>query len=175
MQEAENHIAFYATLTAHTTLGPKQTIEFDHIITNIGRRYNGVSGIFTVPITGIYQFSTTMFQYTSSQHEIHTQLMKNNISVGQNFGNSNRASATQAVIVLAHRGDIVYVRHHEIIGSTQVIFGQGYSSFSGFLISLIYDLLETKHGVIVIFVYLVFLVVSLNPAQVRCTRYNIMS
>ena len=135
MQEAENHIAFYATLTTHTTLGPKQTIEFDHIITNIGNGYNGVSGIFTVPITGIYQFSTTMFQYMSSQHEIHTQLMKNNIAVGQNFGNSNRASATQTVIVAAQKSDIVYVRHHEIIGSTQVIFGQGYSSFSGFLIS----------------------------------------
>ena len=133
MQEAENHIAFYATLSDHTALGQKQTIEFDHIITNIGNAYNGVSGVFTVPITGIYQFSTTMLQYSSTN--IHTQLMKNTISVGQNYGNSNRASATQTVIVSGQKGDIVYVRHHEGIGSTQVIHGGGYSSFSGFLIS----------------------------------------
>jgi len=134
--EAENHIAFYATLSAHTTLGQKQTIEFDQIITNIGNGYNGVSGVFTVPITGIYQFSTTMLQFTSAQNEIHTQIMKNNNVVGQNFGNSNRASATQTVIVSAQKGDIVYVRHHAGLGSTpQTIHGLGYSSFSGFLIS----------------------------------------
>ena len=136
MQEAENHIAFYATLSDHTTLGQKQTIEFDNIITNIGNGYNGVSGVFTVPIAGIYQFSTTMFQFTSAENEIHTQLMKNNNPVGQNFGNSNRASTTQTVIVSAQKGDIVYVRHHEILASIQqTIYGEGYSSFSGFLIS----------------------------------------
>ena len=135
MQEADNHIAFYATLSAHTTLGQKQTIEFDQILTNIGNGYNGVSGVFTVPITGVYQFSTTMLQFTSTQNEIHTQLMKNNNVVGQNFGNSNRASATQTVIVSAQKGDIVYVRHHELIGTTpQTIHGLGYSSFCGFLI-----------------------------------------
>jgi hypothetical protein len=95
-----------------------------------------VSGVFTVPIAGIYQFSTTMFQFTSAENEIHTQLMKNNNPVGQNFGNSNRASATQTVIVSAQKGDIVYVRHHEILASIQqTIYGEGYSSFSGFLIS----------------------------------------
>jgi hypothetical protein len=136
VQEAENHIAFYATLTAQTTLGQKQTIEFDHIFTNIGNGYTGVSGVFTVSITAIYQFSTTMFKVTSTQNQIHTQLMKNNNPVGQNYGNSNGASATQTVIVSAQKGDIVYVRHHEFLASTQqTIYGEGYSSFSGFLIS----------------------------------------
>ena len=118
MQEAGNHIAFYATLSAHTTLGQKQTIEFDEIITNIGNGYNGVSGVFTFPITGIFQFSTTMLKFTSTENEIHTQLMLNNNGVGQNFGNINRASGTQTVIVSAQKGDSVYVRHHEALGTT---------------------------------------------------------
>ena len=135
MQEAENHIAFYATLSAHTTLGQKQTIEFDQIITNIGNGYNSVSGVFTVPATGIYQFSTTMLKFTSTENEIHTQLMQNNNVVGQNFGNLNRASGTQNVIVSAQKGDSVYVRHHEALRTTQqAIHGHGYSS-SAFLIS----------------------------------------
>jgi hypothetical protein len=136
VQEAGNHIVSYATLSAHTTLGQKQTIEFDEIITNIGNGYNGVSGVFTVPITGIFQFSTTMLKFTSTENEIHTQLMLNNNGIGQNFGNINRASGTQTVIVSAQKGDSVYVRHHEALGTTpQAIHGHGYSSFSGFLIS----------------------------------------
>jgi len=133
VQEAENHIAFYATLSAHTTLEQKQTIEFDQIITNIGNAYSGVSGVFTVSIAGIYQFSTTMLKFTSTENEIHTQLM---LSVGHNFGNINRASGTQTVIFSAQKGDSVYVHHHEALGTTpQAIHGHGYSSFSGFLIS----------------------------------------
>ena len=59
-----------------------------------------------------------MLKFTSTENEIHTQLMLSNNAVGHNFGNINRASGTQTVIVSAQKGDSVYVRHHEALGTT---------------------------------------------------------
>ncbi|VDI56902.1 complement C1q tumor necrosis factor-related protein 3-like [Mytilus edulis] len=132
VNENNQHIAFYATLTAHTTLGQQQTVEFDKVSTNIGGAYNGISGIFTVPVTGLYHFSTTMLQMTSANNQIHTQIMKNSVEIGRNYGNENRSSGTMDVVVMAQKGDLVYVRHFS--SAQQAIYGSGYSSFSGFLI-----------------------------------------
>ena len=53
----ERSVAFYAwhnTNPLHT--GPQGTLVLDHVITNIGNAYDGTTGVFTVPTSGIYDF-----------------------------------------------------------------------------------------------------------------------
>ncbi|XP_062570590.1 complement C1q and tumor necrosis factor-related protein 9A-like [Saccostrea cucullata] len=55
-----DQIAFHAV--AYSNSGPGVVI-FDHVISNIGSRYDSSSGIFTVPTTGFYVFSWSIETY----------------------------------------------------------------------------------------------------------------
>lgn len=39
-----------------TGLGEHQTVVFDRLITNIGNHYHNTTGVFTVPLDGLYMF-----------------------------------------------------------------------------------------------------------------------
>jgi hypothetical protein len=53
-------VAFTALLSKGISLGSKQVIRYDKTITNVGKAYTPSTGIFLVPLSGIYTLSVSM-------------------------------------------------------------------------------------------------------------------
>lgn len=82
-----------------------QTVIFDHVETNIGQAYNQHSGVFTVPISGVYIFSYTVF---------------------------TDANFTGCTVLALKLGDVCFVRLHPTYPKTGLSSGSAMrSSFSG--------------------------------------------
>ncbi|CAG2188810.1 C1QL [Mytilus edulis] len=123
-------VGFCTTLSSHTTLGQLQIIDFDKTVTDTSHSYNNSTGVFTIPRTGLYQFSLTMFTPSGN---LYAQIVKNQQIIGSNYGSGSGISATINTVVWCIQGDVVFVRHMKG-QSQQIIHGNGYSTFSGFLI-----------------------------------------
>ncbi|XP_071180307.1 heavy metal-binding protein HIP-like [Mytilus edulis] len=120
--------AFTASLTSHKNLG-NEVIIFDKIWLNMGGAYDNDTGVFTAPKTGLYSISTTVMSHHNS--DLHCYLWKNNERMVLAFG-TDLSTGTLNVVVALKRNDTVYVKH---ISSTENIFGDERSTFSGYLIT----------------------------------------
>lgn len=92
--------------------------------------HDNVSGIFTVPKDGLYQFSFTMFFITGN---LHARIMQNKQVIDQHDGHSTGVSAAINVAISCKLGDSVCVRHMTGIGA-QNIHGQDKQHFLDFFI-----------------------------------------
>lgn len=78
-------IAFYAYMsTTETGPGTHHTIIYDNEVTNIGNRYNTLSGIFTAPVDGVYVFSWTILMAPPGEYKT-MELMLNSRRVGASY------------------------------------------------------------------------------------------
>ena len=59
-------IAFHAMISDDLVSNIKQTVVFDHVITNIGKAYNPHTGHFTAPYDGLYFFTVSFLKRYSS-------------------------------------------------------------------------------------------------------------
>ncbi|XP_063416512.1 complement C1q-like protein 4 [Mytilus trossulus] len=126
-------IGFYARRKQSGALGAQQTIVFEHIHENHGNGYDSRQGHFTAPVSGLYQFSTTI--YSMDNYGVHCEMVKNGQNLGQLLAPvPGYASSTLNVVIYLSVGDHVWVRH---LGSAiERLNANDYSSFSGFLISV---------------------------------------
>ena len=123
-------VAFSAILTTQLALGQHQTVEYDKVLTNIGNGYDSRHGHFTAPIKAVYLFSCSMMNKEGTS--IHLEIVKNGIRVAELYGDDDDFSmATQVVIVLLEKGDMVWVRIEETISSQSLNAGGGYNTFVG--------------------------------------------
>ena len=123
-------IAFHATLTHELTLGPSQTVVFDHVITNNGNGYSSHSGLFTAPRDGTYYFTNS---FLSGSGSVHLQMMRNAEVIGSGAGHpDNGSSGSMSATVNLKKGDAVKIRHWKGI-STQVVHAP-FSMFTGFIL-----------------------------------------
>ncbi|XP_071128207.1 complement C1q-like protein 4 [Mytilus edulis] len=132
-RQLSDGIGFYARRKPSGTLGAQQTIEFEHVHENHGNGYDSLQGHFTAPVSGLYQFSTTI--YSMDNYGVHCEMVKNGQNLGQLLAPvPGYASSTLNVVIYLSVGDQVWVRH---LGSaSEHLNANDYSSFSGFLISL---------------------------------------
>jgi hypothetical protein len=68
-------VTFTALLSKSISLGSKQVIRYDKTITNVGKVYTPSTGIFLVPLSGIYTLSVSMMGHP--HNGIHLQLVRN--------------------------------------------------------------------------------------------------
>ncbi|CAC5381390.1 unnamed protein product [Mytilus coruscus] len=135
-------VAFYAYMSKpQNNPGARHTLVFDVLRTNIYSGYNGATGIFTVPTSGVYIFTFTVRATCNSHFSF--EIVQNGIvqgsvvvdTISQNAVCSS-AHSTGTIVTSTLRGDTVLVRTH----STNQPFGgiqsndQGRSSFAGWLI-----------------------------------------
>lgn len=125
----------------HTEVSPSthHTIIFDIAITNENNGYHPYSGVFTVPVSGVYVFTFSIRVDCRSQGAF--EIVKNAAVVGVVNAElhltciQDHIGAT--IVINASKGDDVYVRTHSVLHRTGDIVSDevGRSSFAGWLIS----------------------------------------
>ncbi|KAK3097538.1 hypothetical protein FSP39_010548 [Pinctada imbricata] len=123
-------IAFSARTSRHlTSTTASVKVVFDLIITNIGKAYNGTTGIFTASSDGVYVFAWTVL--TNPKRFIDSELVVNGIpklynAADSQVGGSYESSGCTGVLKLKG-GDKVWIRKYKAYGN---FLRQPWSSFS---------------------------------------------
>ncbi|XP_063448538.1 uncharacterized protein LOC134728070 [Mytilus trossulus] len=133
-------VAFYAYMN-HTEVSPSthHTIIFDIAITNENNGYHPYSGVFIVPVSGVYVFTFSIRVDCRGQGAF--EIVKNDAVVGVVNAElhltciQDHIGAT--IVINANKGDDVYIRTHSTLHRTGDIVSDetGRSSFAGWLIS----------------------------------------
>lgn len=131
----QKHVGFSARLGGHVNdMAPWSTLVFNGVLTNIGNAYSGQTGIFTVPMHGVYIFYAHIL---GSARNLEMCLQKNgeNIMFMYSHGpaNSYGGDSNMAVLNLV-KGDTVKVVKHGPWGTKPYYVHAAWSSFSGFLL-----------------------------------------
>ena len=117
-------VAFSATITS--PVGPVNrdlTLVYPNVITNIGGAYDPITGVFTAPVKGVYQFSFTGMD-DRRESGVAVCLMKNNDQLMCQWKmvvNDDQYVHNTVIVELEER-DIVYTRlprYHRIRGDTK--------------------------------------------------------
>lgn len=134
-------MAFYVYLSADIQHpGKVHTLIFDVIKTNIKDAYNVFSGIFTVPIDGLYVFTCSIAMDGRNQYASY-EIMKNSAIEGTFFVDAGSDEgyiySSLTIVIQAHTSDVIFVR----IGNSYSPQGNVYSrsharsSFAGWKVN----------------------------------------
>ena len=130
--------AFYATLSANVVFETdSQTIVFDNDKINEGGHYNVTTGVYTTPVSGIYQF----FAYIRSRPKANFHIRVDGsiyVNTIENYDGEAEGGDGEAdgasVIVQLQAGQTVYVttgdEPHTVDGDTNGVF----TWFGGYLL-----------------------------------------
>ncbi|KAH3805983.1 hypothetical protein DPMN_134293 [Dreissena polymorpha] len=132
-REITRPVAFTAIkINSQTGIGVNQNIVFDSVILNDGGGFNAYHGLFTAPVTGYYLFSTTILHTPHSQ-ELHAGIMHKGNLIAMIHGFVNVfEQGTQTVVLKVRTGEQVWIGNRDY--TNQYVYGDYYSSFSGFLL-----------------------------------------
>ena len=110
-----------------------EIIKFDSVRTNIGRHYSPKTGVFTVPIPGLYMLSATV-RSTRGKY-LHCALWVNDVMYERAFG-INLSTGSLNTLLQLKKGDRVYIKKDSTYsGTSERILGRYFSMFSGYLIA----------------------------------------
>jgi hypothetical protein len=136
--------AFYAYLSHHELgISNHHTLIFDTVITNMNSAYSKFTGVFTVPVRGIYGFTYNVRMECHASTAVgHFEIVRNDVAEGvviiYDHGCTNQVTVTGTVIIHASLGDKVYIRTRpddsSIVGNV-LSDAYGRTSFAGWLIT----------------------------------------
>ncbi|CAG2217779.1 C1QL [Mytilus edulis] len=131
--DLERRPTFFASLkTSQTLSNIKDIVKFDDAKINVRGGYDSRTGIFTTKQNGIYIFSSTIM--ANGGGAVHFQLNKNNqFYTGGYAAKSTYGAHTVTSFIELRTGDKVYIKARS--GGTDKVFGDHYSTFSGYLLS----------------------------------------
>lgn len=124
--------SFFATRDAGTFTANNSVIIFNSVRHNIGSHYDNTTGVFTVPVDGIYLINFSLISGNTSLVEGEIQVNGNRILNGRNYSGASgtqNAISGSAVLQLS-ANDAVRIL---LLGSSS-IYGSGggyYDTFSG--------------------------------------------
>ena len=103
----KSNIAFFATVGAKRLgkTGAGQIIVFEQVVTNVGSAYNSDHGLFTAPMPGLYQFSSTIM--ADNGREVWARLCLNNKPVAYIYAratNDRHDQGSQTIILQLKKG-----------------------------------------------------------------------
>ncbi|KAI4876165.1 hypothetical protein NFI96_000174, partial [Prochilodus magdalenae] len=116
-QTERNRVAFSAYLHRPEgfMIGPfniATRLVFNKVITNVGNAYNPITGAFTAPVRGVYQFTLHVHGVGNPSTAVSVDLLKNGMFVIHIYGHQpgNRVTTSNGVSVLMEVGDIITLR-----------------------------------------------------------------
>nr|XP_022297385.1 complement C1q tumor necrosis factor-related protein 4-like [Crassostrea virginica] len=125
-------IAFTALLSKDTVVGGKAVVKYDRILTNVGGAYSPITGIFTVPYTGIYSISCSLT--SSPDNRVHLQITKNGNKLSILYAAETTTPLSgQTLQLLLRRGDKIWIQNRNDWAAKLHDHGS-YNLFSGVLI-----------------------------------------
>jgi len=126
-------IAFQAMKTVRQdAIGKNQNILFETVTVNLGNGYHPQHGIFIVQKSGLYVITATTLHPAQGTF-FNGAIEHQGVPVAYIYGNGNDwGHSTQTVLIQAIAGDEIWVRN--VGPSNESIYGNGYSTFSGYLI-----------------------------------------
>ena len=136
---AAGNIAFSAFLDHDTAIGNAGVVKYNVLLSNDGNGYNTFTGVFTVPVTGVYFFTFTLNinnKFASARLVKDGQTLAATVAESIDSGSSHRhESSSNTVIVHATAGQSVWVESF-YYGSSTLWSGSSYpvNTFSGFLL-----------------------------------------
>lgn len=100
----EEFSAFAASLTDPKTLGVGELLKFDKVWTNVKNDYDPITGVYTAPIQGVYQFSCTVM--TPSGGVLRVFLWKNDAKIVAVYpGQIGYNTGTLNMVLELNKGD----------------------------------------------------------------------
>ncbi|MCJ8748865.1 hypothetical protein PDJAM_G00169710 [Pangasius djambal] len=127
-------IAFSAALTHPVgNYNVDITLVYTKVITNVGRAYNAVTGIFTAPLNGSYYIRFTSCDNTDS-HGMAIDLYKNNEKMNglSKYSNGFMTYFSGGLVMQLEAGDVVYTK----LPANSKLYddANNRTTFSGFLV-----------------------------------------
>lgn len=122
-------------MSKDTTVGGKQIVKYDRVLTNVGGAYKSSTGIFTAPYKGIYTISCSLMSSTSNS--VHLDIMKNGTKLSIVFAAAGTfPHSSQTLQLFFKKGDKIWIQNHN--GNKACLHDHGsYNLFSGVLITQI--------------------------------------
>ena len=129
--EERRKVAFLAVMESTVSLAALQTVVFDSVVTNVGNGYNAGDGIFAADYSGLYQFSASIMAGQGGEVWTYISLNEKRVAMIYDRASDQRHDqGANTVILQLQKGDRVSVVNRY----TAVVYGGGYSSFSGALL-----------------------------------------
>lgn len=116
-----------------TKLSDHQVIKFDTLITNVGNGYSPASGIFTCPVSGLYEFSSSIVS-NGDHKNADVDMVRDGIRILYIHATLfEYDTGSQVVISHCTKGQRIWIRHTQGHTDSKELLG-GHCSFSGHLI-----------------------------------------
>ena len=129
--------AFYLKFSGQVPTANNAVIIFNQKVLDTAGAYNSGNGIYTVPVSGTYIFTWTI--YCHSYDAATTQLMINNHEYCKSFANSEEVddthTSTGLVVASVNQGDTVFIRFGPSYNIGYIYSTYGHNTFSGWILA----------------------------------------
>nr|CBX41721.1 putative C1q domain containing protein MgC1q72 [Mytilus galloprovincialis] len=126
--------AFSVYRNSPQSLSSSTVVKFDRVWTNNLNGYDVSTGVFTVPVAGLYHFSAVVM--SESDKQLFLNLWHNDSKTAGSLSSGNGyKTGTFDVVLDVKKGDRIYIRCRD--NNAQKIYSDtdNYSTFSGYLIA----------------------------------------
>ncbi|KAK7094879.1 hypothetical protein V1264_006368 [Littorina saxatilis] len=131
----EKTVAFYAgNSNDKIPTALSGTVILDTAFTNVGNGYDTSTGVFTAPVSGLYDFQAVFMQREFSGNDIYAAIYINERAVAGGVADGNGAWDQASIRAIVHvtAGQKVALKNKS--NRAVNFYGHEYTRFSGFLI-----------------------------------------
>nr|XP_034300414.1 complement C1q-like protein 4 isoform X2 [Crassostrea gigas] len=128
-------VVFHAEMSSHKTFEKGSIWIYDKVVVNEGNAYNPITGKFTAPTNGVYQFNwytLSDFTVTSNAGLFVNGQIKAHQAANNQGGVNQWLTAGSSMALPLKKGDVVCIM--DVIGGTVKLLSQ-WTAFGGVLIN----------------------------------------